>query len=81
MKKITFPKNLNVQEIENNDYNIKDSLKLIPFHLFINVLDVILNQKNEKYSTETNECLAKIIELVPKNTKEFDVKTFSNKNK
>ena len=81
LKKITFPKNLNVQEIENNDYNIKDSLKLIPFHLFINVLDVILNQKNEKYSTETNECLAKIIELVPKNTKEFDVKTFSNKIK
>ena len=73
--------NTNFQENENKNYNIKDSLKLIPFHLFINVLDVILNQNNEKYSTNTNEWLAKIIELVPKNTKEFDVKTFSNKIK
>ena len=30
----------------NNNYNIKDSLKLIPFHLFIKVLDVILNENN-----------------------------------
>ena len=80
-KTISFLSNLNPQDIENNEYNIKDSLKLIPFHLFINVLDVILNQNNEKYSTNTNEWLAKIIELVPKNTKEFDVKTFSNKIK
>ena len=61
------------------NYKIEDSLKLIPFNLFINVIEVILNQNNEEYSKKTNELLIKIIEHVPKNTKEFDVKSFSNK--
>ena len=34
------------------NYKIEDYLKLIPFNLFINVIDVILNQNNEEYSNE-----------------------------
>ncbi len=51
------------------NYKIEDSFKLIPFNLFINVIDVILNQNNEEYSKKQMNYLLKLLNMFLKTQK------------